>query len=564
MSVSKPIQQFTDDQRAVSAVIGFILIFAILMLALTIYQAQIVPQQNAQTEFEHSQQVEDEMVEFRNALIEARLDDRTRTPSVKLGTTYQSRTLTVNPPPVTGTLQSIEQNETEIENGDIPNLSNQYFEYTPSYSEYDNAGTIRYENSIVYHEYANGKVMLSEQYLINGSKIRLIDTEPSIDEDGIERVTYEPEPSGASIETVEDPTITIASELDAEVWNKTLKEEGEANNVTITNSNGDVEFSFQGNKDIVYTNENAESIRSGGSQDPSGDPVRGPDITDAGLPEDDEITVEEGDDFRIRATASSVGDPDEIIRSGTPISEINWESNRDEEGNIIDLDPDSSDRTETDDDEFDTEGWEIGEHEIEIYATDASGRISRGEDSAFVSITVEEEEEGEEGEGQLISVDGSGDSDGQELQFDIRNDGDGEITEITEITIEQEDDIGDPIESDGQNDPQVEIDAHDGSDQDGELSVGSSESNQITYDETYDFEEDSQGGAGSYASLSPSNEGTVIIGDFNTDDSDGWDRVEVINQQGEEEDDLLIITLAYQDEGGNIEESELYLDIEED
>jgi len=59
---------FVSDRRGVSAVLGFILMFGILILALTTYQAQIVPQENAATEFEHFQDVRDEMVGIRNSI----------------------------------------------------------------------------------------------------------------------------------------------------------------------------------------------------------------------------------------------------------------------------------------------------------------------------------------------------------------------------------------------------------------------------------------------------------------------------------------------------------------
>ena len=247
---------FREDTRGVSALVGAVLLLGILVIALASYQAIIVPQQNAQTEFDHNQQVEDEMVEFRNALREARLDNRERSTSVKLGTRYQSRTIAVNPPPATGTLQSVPQDNMEIEGNNIVDFElqgNQFFEYTPSYSEYRDAGTIRYENLLVYHEFDNTNVMLSDQLLIRSDTIRLVPSTPDLNENGIERVTYEPDPSEAKVITVEEPIITIPSELNASQWTNLLENEDEDEGVTVTDDGDKVRFSFDDERKIKYS-----------------------------------------------------------------------------------------------------------------------------------------------------------------------------------------------------------------------------------------------------------------------------------------------------------------------
>ena len=266
---------FRDDKRGVSALVGAVLLLGILVIALASYQAIIVPQQNAQTEFDHNQQVEDEMVEFRNALLEARLDNRERAPSVKLGTRYQSRTLAVNPPPATGTLQSTGQNNNNISvNGtsadedpiDFNLTGNQFFEYTPSYSEYRDAGTIRYENTLVYHDFGSDNVTLSNQRLLTGESpsgfdvdgtIRLVPSEPEINEQGTDRVSYEPAPERARFVTVTDPEITLPTELPVEdpdrtSWNDLL--DGQVDESEISEGpNGELVLKLEGDYLIKYS-----------------------------------------------------------------------------------------------------------------------------------------------------------------------------------------------------------------------------------------------------------------------------------------------------------------------
>ncbi|TKX42811.1 hypothetical protein EXE50_12435 [Halorubrum sp. ARQ200] len=43
-----------DDNRAVAPVIGVVILFGFLILALSLYQVEIVPQQNAETGFKHT------------------------------------------------------------------------------------------------------------------------------------------------------------------------------------------------------------------------------------------------------------------------------------------------------------------------------------------------------------------------------------------------------------------------------------------------------------------------------------------------------------------------------
>jgi hypothetical protein len=57
-----------DDNRAIAPLIGFIFLFSFLVIAFISYQAQVVPQQNAETEFEHLQENRYELIELRNSI----------------------------------------------------------------------------------------------------------------------------------------------------------------------------------------------------------------------------------------------------------------------------------------------------------------------------------------------------------------------------------------------------------------------------------------------------------------------------------------------------------------
>ena len=83
------------DDRGQSIQIGAVLLFGALIIALSGYQAFVVPQQNEQVEFSHSQTVQDELQDLRNAFVSATGDVSRRSVSVTLGTRYPDRIFAV-------------------------------------------------------------------------------------------------------------------------------------------------------------------------------------------------------------------------------------------------------------------------------------------------------------------------------------------------------------------------------------------------------------------------------------------------------------------------------------
>lgn len=173
MSKSGSLVRFVDDKRGVSAVIGFILIFGILVLALTTYQAAIVPQQNAQTEFEHFEDNRDELIEFRDAVSTAGQSNVSQFPNIKLGTNYQTRLFTINPPPPSGTIQTSETYNITISdsNGEnTKNISTRFVEYRPGYNEIS-VGSTWYEHSVLYldEREQSGQNIIRDQNIVSSS-----------------------------------------------------------------------------------------------------------------------------------------------------------------------------------------------------------------------------------------------------------------------------------------------------------------------------------------------------------------------------------------------------------
>ncbi|WP_435077910.1 hypothetical protein [Halococcus sp. AFM35] len=95
-----------DDERAVSPVVGFVLMFALVMIVFTLYQSSVVPAQNEEVEFKHSQTVEGQMSKLSGAIQSASADGASRSQTVAIGMNYPTRALAINPGSPAGTLRT--------------------------------------------------------------------------------------------------------------------------------------------------------------------------------------------------------------------------------------------------------------------------------------------------------------------------------------------------------------------------------------------------------------------------------------------------------------------------
>ena len=531
---------FSHDRRGQSVVVGTVILFGFLILALSVYQVQFVPAENSEIEFEHSQQVEGDFQDLRNALLSGGTTGEARSTSIRLGTRYPQRTFFLNPPPASGTLETTDErnlsisnatvpkdagahenvrdfweNNTEWKDKDGPVFATKSIRYTPNYNEYRGAPELVYENSLVAAEFGDRALPRSSQTIIRDERVSLTTISGEISESGVEAQSVDSETISRGARTIpitgengENVTISLPTALDnaSDLVNRLDHDDftADEDRINVTLDGGDTyrlalsEVSVDrrgetspayivpvGSRDVMegqsvgvevrdkynnpvqgadvvisdgddrttdddgrvfYTPEPDESTASiNGSVDPDKpdyesvrfdvsrggeggegvDPVAGPDITDVGTPDDDEITVVQGDPLTLNATASSLGEPGNV-RSGTPISEINWESDLSESGVIADLDPDDSNRVETqENNSIETGGWQLGQHEIEVYAIDASGRETPDVDRKSVTVNIEDT--------SVTALNAA-------FEFDERTD-----TDPNPITVQLEDENGDPI-----------------------------------------------------------------------------------------------------------------------
>ncbi|WP_418285838.1 hypothetical protein [Halorubrum sp. DTA46] len=256
--------RFTHDRRGQSVVVGTVILFGFLLLALSLYQVQVVPTENANVEFEHSQAVEGDVTELRNAITTAGTVGDGRVTTVRLGTRYPQRTFFVNPPPVTGELRTTEQRQIRIENADVTTSGNagkfwdaqttddtiefdtRSLRYGADYRELQDGPNLVYEHSAVAAEYRQTALLRTGQTLVREPSgdssagrvtIPLLDGELS--ENGLERqsvdiesisasqrtVSLEPAAGAESIELVLPTAVRGEDRLDrlATEWNETLE-----------------------------------------------------------------------------------------------------------------------------------------------------------------------------------------------------------------------------------------------------------------------------------------------------------------------------------------------------
>jgi len=223
-------RSFQTDTRAVSQVIGFILLFGILTVAFTGYQAQVVPQQNAETEFEHFQENRDDLIDLRSAILTAGASERQQFPTVQLGTTYRTRILALNSPPPAGLLQTSDSYPINISDGnpgtDNVTVQTRFLEYQPGYHRFD-IGSTWYENSVLYRDSTEPdgeRVIIEDHNLVtNGDTLRITALQNEFQRSGTGRVTLELYPSSvegniSQLDPDAELTVELPTRLDSDDW----------------------------------------------------------------------------------------------------------------------------------------------------------------------------------------------------------------------------------------------------------------------------------------------------------------------------------------------------------
>jgi len=461
---------FILDDRGVSAVIGFILIFGILVLALSTYQAQIVPQENSATEFQHNQNTQTELIELRNSISTAGQSDLSQFSSISLGTTYQPRVLTINPPPATGTLQTSDTYPITIENkSESLSVETRFLKYQPGYNEMS-IGPTWYEHSVLYldeRDRGNNVSIIEEQNLVKDGTVRITALQNEFQRTGIDSVTLELYPKdgqAGEFPSGEDLNVTIPTRLDGnEFWDDALEDESDIYENVDTNQYGEGIHALN-----LSVDEDDLEINTVGIQlEPDEDPVKNTDPhggngndgngedepklnaeAESPVEEEDqsEITVsaefddgdpvpdedikidvnDPGEDAFIRAVGEEAGE-NKVVNVGTNVNDDPLVVTTDENGNFGTAEDDDGEEFDVDIVEYDVSASSEEAGDAVELDLQANNQIEVTENP---EIEVEEEVEGEPATIEVVGSEELGNNDDIDVVFDVDND-DGTTDQIT-------------------------------------------------------------------------------------------------------------------------------------
>lgn len=442
------------DDRAVTVQIGAVLLLAILFSALALYQINVVPEQNAEVEFNHNHEVHNEMQELRNGILNTGTGAESHSSSVTLGTQYPTRTVAVNPPNPQGTLETTGEDNIEIDasvtgdyvvddgdNDEVPiDVESEIFDdgitttglvYEPDYNEYRNAPTTRIEHGFAFNDFGGNSVDLTSQPVVDGTDLTIIQVDGDLSETSSSAVSMDVRLKSGPTDPItivpdnDDEEIKIPTQT-PDAWNNnidesnvTIDEDSDAEGTVSIELEADEEYELRiacvvvgdgtgdGCGDFDITEETSDSQMEGDASRLSGPEVTALTINPDTITKGEEESVEVNAMFNnteFTQTGNTEGE-----RGGVPIIDTNW-TITEENGEVVDEgvlqleEPDYQPEDLVDlkliqngTDNINVGDLESGDYELEVKSMDARGVWTSEDESKTAPLTIEESDEnGEE------------------------------------------------------------------------------------------------------------------------------------------------------------------------
>lgn len=226
------------DERGQSIWIGFLLLLGFLMVAFALYQATIVPAQNAAIEHQHAERMEENMHGIRDRVYLLGRTGGTQTVSFDLAPNYPPRLFALNPPSTAGTLRTQSAGTISLRaDGSAVNLSRacgyggttirtRSLAYATEYSASGRNTTIAYTQTALYESTGGEQLLLADQQsLVTNHTITLVPITDSYSESGTGTVSLELVAGPVNRTTVspnESVRLTIPTRLNASQWRTLL------------------------------------------------------------------------------------------------------------------------------------------------------------------------------------------------------------------------------------------------------------------------------------------------------------------------------------------------------
>ncbi|MDS0474460.1 Ig-like domain-containing protein [Natrinema sp. 1APR25-10V2] len=229
--------------RAVSPVIGAILMFGLVLALLATLQLTAIPALNEGLEFQHNDRVQSDVVGVDGTIERVAATGTGEAVSLEAGLRYPPRLFFVNPPPVSGTVRTTEPAAVGIANARATGETGDYWngsprtvetrslEYVPDYNEYASAPRTVLEPWVAYHRFAETTRVEGDQDLVDGRRIGLVALEGNRSVSRTDEISIDVEPASAPVRTVAvrddgDPvTLTVPTRLTEDEWGDLLADE---------------------------------------------------------------------------------------------------------------------------------------------------------------------------------------------------------------------------------------------------------------------------------------------------------------------------------------------------
>lgn len=242
-----PISSKASPDRAVTEVLGAILVFGLVLAVLALVQVSAIPVANGQVEFEHSQRVAGDFQALDQNVDAAGTRGSLGSTSVEAGVRYPNRLFFINPGPVGGSLLSDsgsvsltgftgtsadEANDYDLASSPFPTTG---FRYSADYNEYANAPTVHYENGVLFERYENADgtvqdIVVDGGSLVSGRRITIVTVEGDFstqvpDRIPINVVSVSAGTRAVTVDAGSNSQITVDTILSENTWNEILGSE---------------------------------------------------------------------------------------------------------------------------------------------------------------------------------------------------------------------------------------------------------------------------------------------------------------------------------------------------
>ncbi|WP_435333635.1 Ig-like domain-containing protein [Haloarchaeobius sp. TZWWS8] len=226
----------SKGERAVSPVLGGILVFGLAMSLIVLIQVSMVPALNGQIEFDHNQRLQEDVKSFQSASYRVAANGAPESVDVEAGVDYPDRAFLVNPAARNGRIYT-ESGTVTIDgavavHGDVADywdgsprtIDTNAVVFRPDYDQYRNAPTTRYEGTVVANDFGETVLVVDGGKLVDGTRITLVTLDGTIDEQTVRSTVLTLQPISTGSGTVQirndtaDVTITVPSSLSAEQW----------------------------------------------------------------------------------------------------------------------------------------------------------------------------------------------------------------------------------------------------------------------------------------------------------------------------------------------------------